>query len=94
MRCLNLSVRDLSGLESGFTPINAMNCDFSPVQGMGCEFLPITTLVCQYSLVSDLKCRFSLVCDIDLNPDWDSLWASDALLLTVEGGRIYVKRRT
>lgn len=42
--------------------------------------------------VSDFKCRFGLICATSAGK-WDVLYASDGILLTVDGGVIFVKHR-
>ena len=54
------------------------------------EAVIIRDVVCMAMLNRNFECRASIICSINLEDD--SLWASDQVLLTIDGGRIYVTR--
>lgn len=42
------------------------------------------------TVVRDFMCRFAFVCPTDLGEE--VLWASDQMVLTVDGGKIYLRK--
>lgn len=44
-------------------------------------------------IVREFTCYAGFVCGTGLNVDEDVLWASDGILLTVDGGKIYITRQ-
>ena len=42
------------------------------------------------TVLRDFSCRFAFVCPTALGED--VLWASDCMVLTVDGGRIYLRK--
>lgn len=66
---------------------------------MGClqaTFERVGGMTCTVRKASGMTCSFGLVCGASIStPEgYEILWVSDGMLLTVDGGRLYVRKQT
>lgn len=57
---------------------------------LGCKFERVGGTTASFTRVTDFTARFALVCGSDIG--YEFLYASDGILLTIDGGKIMVKK--
>ena len=92
MICLTASARIIREVDCSASIERDLSTSARIERDVTTDAVIVRDVTCTAVIQRDFKCRIAFVCSVDLNID--SLWASDQLLLTIDGGRIYVTKAT
>lgn len=87
--CLEAVFRRVSDFAAAFRKEGGMTC--SAVPGLTCSFgfTRVGGMEAAAVRKGAMSCSFGLVCRTSAGDDWP-LWASDQMVLTIDGGKVYV----
>lgn len=92
LSCLQAVFRRVGGMEGSFErEEDRLHCTFSRIGGDFSFRRVDTPLSATATRVGNFHAYFGMVCSTGLGSD-DVLWASDQMVLTIEGNKIYVMR--
>ena len=91
-----------SCIQVAFSRVGELACSFRREGGrLSCSARPVPVCAFGFKRVGgmsamavmrrDMVCAFGLICATSLGDDWP-LWASDQMVLTVDGGKVYVTK--
>ena len=90
MKCITASARIIREVDCSAVIGRDFTAGAEVERDVVTEARVIRDVTCVAVLSREFRCRATIVCAVNLEDD--SLWASDQILLTVDGGRIYVIR--
>ena len=90
MGCLSASAHIEGSRELTVLYIPAEGLSATLVGGLKGSCYVIHELTGRATIRRDIQCRAAFICTTDLG-DWP-LWASDQVVLTIDGGRVYVTK--
>jgi len=93
MSCLTILFTPVGGdTELQASPLNDVKAEFVPQTDISSSFTPIRDLSSSFTPVNHMRATFAMVC-VNSIGEYDFLYACDGILLTVDGGKIMVKKR-
>lgn len=91
--CLNIDIRKIGGTHASFRKDGGiLACNASllpPCASYG--FRRTGMMTAAFEKPQGLICSFGLMCKSSIGDDWP-LWASDQIVLTIDGGKVYVTK--
>lgn len=92
--CLDAVFRRVGGLAASFLREGGrLSCTMAMKMSCAFGFERVGGMEATVSRVGGMTCSFGLVCRTSVGDDWP-LWASDQVVLTIDGGRVYVTKTT
>lgn len=88
--CLSAILRRLGGSSASARRMGGASASLEQVGGMQAVCTKIGGMTSCVTKVSGMQCRLGLVCNTSVGIGY--LYASDGLLLTIDNGRLIVKR--
>lgn len=91
MGCLSASAHIEGFRELTVSYIPAEGLSATLVGGLKGSCYVIHELTGRATIMRDIRCRAAFICTTNLVDDWP-LWASDQVVLTIDGGKVYVTK--
>lgn len=90
--CLETVIRRVGGLAASLTREGG-RLSGKAVMRVSCAFGfgRVGGMDAAVSRVGVMTCSFGLICRTSIGDDWP-LWASDQMVLTIDGGKVYVTK--
>lgn len=93
MGCLTASAYLEGSRELTILYIPAEGLSATLADGLRGSCYVIHELTGRSTIRRDIRCRAAFICTTNLGDDWP-LWASDQVVLTIDGGKVYVTKTT
>ena len=91
MSCLAVFRERIGGILASAARVGRMAIDFNRIGGIDIDFSRIGGLHASAERATRMRCRMGLVCNTSVGVGF--LYASDELLITLEDGKLIVKRK-
>lgn len=92
--CLEAVFRRVGGLAASLLRAGGrLSCSMSMRVSCAFGFERMGGMEATVSRVGEMTCSFGLICRTSVGDDWP-LWASDQVVLTIDGGKVYVTKTT